>query len=193
MSPHYLTRCAPAPISPQAAGPGPILIVAMMLGFVLPGSAAASPETEPAGWSQVRPVSPAARSLVDEARASSELVRSMLDRIEQSDVIVYVAVRQARYETEPRGRLRFMTETGGYRLLLVDVETWYRDRLSQIAALGHELQHALEIAGAPEVVDNDSLRAFYEAIGHQLEHGHFETSRAAATELSVLRQLFGES
>jgi hypothetical protein len=34
-----------------------------------------------------------------------------------------------------------------------------------ISIIGHELQHALEIAGAPNVYDESTMRKFYERIG----------------------------
>lgn len=46
-------------------------------------------------------------------------------------------------------------------------------------AFGHELQHAVEIARAPEVISEGALVAFYERIGQaQDKPGHYETKAA---------------
>jgi len=56
---------------------------------------------------------------------------------------------------------------------------------------GHELQHAVEIADAPEVVDVPSLVAFYRRVGQVMSSGGrtFETNAAVATERRVLLEL----
>ncbi len=141
----------------------------------------------------MRPLSPAARELLVEAKVRSPIVESLVSRIEESDVIVFLALRYARYQTEPRGQLRFMTAAGGYRMLFVDVEVWYSDRLEQIAMLGHELQHAVEVVSAPSVADQAGFLALYRHIGREMEKGHFETALAASTEHKVMRELLAAS
>jgi hypothetical protein len=48
-----------------------------------------------------------------------------------------------------------------------------------IELLGHELQHAVEIAQAPEVRDPDTMRALYNRIGFNRRAAtHFETALA---------------
>ena len=41
---------------------------------------------------------------------------------------------------------------------------WHRDDLS--AMIAHELQHAAEVAGWPDVVDGATLEAAHERVGH---------------------------
>ena len=57
--------------------------------------------------------------------------------------------------------------------------------------VAHELHHALEIAGAPEVVDARSMARFYRTIGTSSSCGSrcYETSRAVWTERQVGRDL----
>jgi hypothetical protein len=62
------------------------------------------------------------------------------------------------------GRLTFMAAGGGRRYVNVRVACMSNDS-EQIAALAHELRHAVEIADASYVVDVASLRALYERIG----------------------------
>jgi hypothetical protein len=62
----------------------------------------------------------------------------------------------------------------------------------QIAALGHELRHAVEIADAPSVVDNASLAAEYRRVGFAssvTRRGDGFESRAA---IDAARQVWAE-
>lgn len=59
-----------------------------------------------------------------------------------------------------------------------------------IALLGHELFHALEIAGAPEVQDQDTLAAFYRRIGFATDREQqFDTRGAHDVERRIRREL----
>jgi hypothetical protein len=62
----------------------------------------------------------------------------------------------------------------------------------QIATLGHELQHAVEIAEAPEVVDARSLARFYARVGSERTSGAcrlFDTQAAVDIGWQVSREL----
>lgn len=57
-----------------------------------------------------------------------------------------------------------MGAAGGYRYVRILIRYGCRRDLS-VALLAHELQHALEIAGAAEIVDAESMAAFYRRTG----------------------------
>src|SRR5262245_3594445 len=100
---------------------------------------------------------------VAEASRVSPTFRQLTERLAASDVIVYL---HRRLSTEPglAGATAFMAAAGGVRYLRISIEP----RLSgceRLALLGHELQHAVEIADAPSVVDQESLEALYRAKG----------------------------
>jgi hypothetical protein len=79
------------------------------------------------------------------------------------------------------GRLTFMAASGGRRYVNVRIACGLNPD-EQIAALGHELRHAVEIADAPSVVDVASLGELYRRIGfasHGVPHGLGFESRAA--------------
>ena len=62
------------------------------------------------------------------------------------------------------GVLRFVTSAGGVRYLRITL----RARLPHkpaVALLGHELQHAWEVAADPSVVNADAFEALYRRIG----------------------------
>jgi hypothetical protein len=70
-----------------------------------------------------------------------------------------------------------------------------RPTVVQLIALGHELQHAVEIADAAQVVDAPTLAAHYSRIGAQTNAGSpvltFETDAARKTSMQVRRELVG--
>jgi hypothetical protein len=61
-----------------------------------------------------------------------------------------------------------------------------------LMALGHELQHAIEVMEAPEVVDEPSLLALYQRIGTETRvsgRQGWETEAAFQAGLDVRREL----
>ncbi len=129
--------------------------------------------------SHVRTMDSRIRAEIDEGLARSSLFRDLVARLDASDVIVYVETECA---MSPRlfGRLTFMGAGGGRRYVKVRVSCM--GVTQQIAALGHELRHAVEIADAPSIVDEASLAAEYQRIGfasHAVRKGSGYESRAA--------------
>jgi hypothetical protein len=55
--------------------------------------------------------------------------------------------------------------------------------------IAHEVQHALEIADAPDVVDRRSPAVLYRRIGHVSGVNSFETIDAQAMQRRVCREL----
>lgn len=116
--------------------------------------------------------------------------RALVDRLAASDVVVYI-----RYEDLPRrlaGRLRFMGSAGGRRYVVVSV-SWHGSGHGQVAALAHELQHAVEVAETPGIVDQRSLRQAYTEIGYATDYVSgrvwFESAAAIDAGDRVLREL----
>ena len=97
--------------------------------------------------SHVRTMDTRLRAEIDEGLARSSLFRDLVARLDASDVIVYV---ESECAMSPRlfARLTFMASGGGRRYVNVRVSCALTDS-EQIAALGHELRHAVEIADAP--------------------------------------------
>ena len=104
------------------------------------------------------------QALFDEGMLRSATLRALAARITQSDVVVYVMC-----DGDPRsgiaGRTTFQSAAGGLRYLVVRLVT-LRSRAQQIAILAHELQHAVEVAETPAIVDSESLAREYLRIGH---------------------------
>jgi hypothetical protein len=99
----------------------------------------------------VRTAVPELGKLLREGIERSETFRSRLERLETSDLVVYVD-----YDYFPRGGIAgfvtFIATNAGWRYIQIKI-AWNLPRRDQIAILGHELQHAMEIAEAAEVID----------------------------------------
>jgi hypothetical protein len=101
-------------------------------------------------------------ALADGARLSPTL-QSLIDRLEASDVIVYLT-----FDRSPSpglaGHLSLLAAVPGRRYLRVAIDR-RNVGCQRIAILGHELQHAVEIAESPSVTSDATVVALYRRIG----------------------------
>lgn len=112
----------------------------------------------------VRAPSREAQDLVSRGTTRSATFASLMAALDRTDVIVYVEITD-KLPQAVAGRLLFATASlGGPRYLRVQIARGGPIAM-QIAALGHELQHAMEVADAPDVRDEIGLARFYERIG----------------------------
>ena len=129
--------------------------------------------------------------LVEQGLVRSATLRHLEDRLRQSRVIAYLA---ASYDLPARGRTRLVGAGGGWRYLLIDLDTRLA-RIDLLSLLGHELQHAVEIAEAAEVVDESSLIALYQRIGLSQRDSSsglaFDTRSAIEAGHQVFAELMG--
>lgn len=96
-----------------------------------------------------------------------------------------------RESVEASSQLQFVSATPKGRYLRVAVRQMGVDD-ELVPWLAHELWHAVEIAGAPEVRSQSTLVAFYERIGSGFRSGAqvlAETVDAQKTQETVLREL----
>lgn len=133
-------------------------------------------------------------SLVDQGLARSATLRDLVRHLERAQVIVYLSKGTLPPATE--GRTRLLTAANGWRYLSIDFD-WRLANFDLIARLGHELQHATEIADCMEVVDEPSLAALYERIGTRQSHAMspittYETTRALEVGRQIYRELFAD-
>jgi hypothetical protein len=141
----------------------------------------------------LRPQTTDARQLVAEATRRSASIRDMVDRLERSDVIVYIRHRVFA-ESGLEGWIGILSTAAGRRYLVIELACG-RPLNDQMATLGHELHHALEIADQPSVVDPRSLAALYKRIGIRTTGfgpaQMFETAGAREAALQVRREVWG--
>jgi len=156
-------------------------------------AASALAETPAGAAPHVRPETREARALLADLTERSVTVRRLVDQLSHSNVIVYVRHR-AFTDTTLDGRIGIVRSDGPNRILIVELRCG-RSLVNQLVALGHELQHAVEIAGAAHVVDAPTLAEHYGVIGKRTNSGPgsltFETDAARDTSIEVRRELLG--
>lgn len=138
----------------------------------------------------LRPLDPWGTESVERGMARSPSIRKLSAEIHASDLIVYV---QSRSIMPPgvAGMTQLITRTGGYRYVRIAI---YRELSpdARAAILGHELQHACELARST-ASDSNQVRTLYEAIGRRIPGPKevFETREAEAVGLCVWFELHG--
>ena len=118
---------------------------------------------QPRDGNHVRTTDSRIRAAIADGVGGSAFFRDLVAQLDASDVIVYVE-SDCLMAPPLAGRLTFMSSAGGRRYVMVRIACSLEAR-SQIAMLGHELRHAVEIADADSVVDEPSLAAAYRRIG----------------------------
>jgi len=164
-----------------------VSVVALVV-FATASSAAASDITR-----HVRTRDGRLDALIADGARRSPLFRSLLEVLERSSVIVYVESRLLPARLSGRLILAGVGLSGvgpPWRYLRIDIEC--RQSLNdQIAALGHELQHAVEIADAAAIVDHRSIQVLYGRIGFAVDASRrqFESLAARNAGAQVHRDL----
>lgn len=100
---------------------------------------------------------------VDAGSRESATFAGLVRHLASSDVVVYLV-----YDFAPRpgvaAHISFVSTAGGWRYVRVAIDPKYSG-WQRLGLLGHELEHAVEIADATSVVDAPSLAALYRRIG----------------------------
>jgi hypothetical protein len=156
-----------------------------VLGVLLGSESAATATLSPT--SHLRPQTPRIEKWLEIARRSSPTVRALVDRIERSDVIVYLEIR---YDLRPHlsAGLTWMAATESARL----VRAALRPDLTTAAAvsmIAHELQHAVELVERPEVRSNAAMLDLYQRIGHPTAQNGKQWDTEAAIAAGTLARL----
>lgn len=148
-----------------------------LVGLVLVAIATASAGTVNAqgGAPAVRPEKPAVRELIVNGMTRSATFRDLATRLDTSDVVVYV--RFAPCIGNVAACLLWASESGGSRRLVIKLDRAGRSPNELTALLAHELQHANEVASAPEIRDVVSFRKSFASRGSTNADG-FETEQA---------------
>jgi hypothetical protein len=133
----------------------------------------------------VRSTDPVIGSVLADTIEQSAVVRELIDTIDRSNVMVYLARGDC-----PRPAIACLMMAGGsaevryvrinFRLPegLGQASGWHPSELS--ISIAHELQHAAEIAQWPEVVDGATLQTAYARRGLDCGSRHLDTDAAIA-------------
>jgi hypothetical protein len=173
----------------------PTVLLTLTLVLVATSSIAIAAESTTDGaHRQIRTTDARLRRLLVEGMRTSPTLRALVERLEASDVVVYLRCDGNRLVWD--GRLTFVSSAGGYRYVVVRVAR-LTSPASQIAIMAHELRHAVEIADAPDIVDGPSLVREYRRIGYvssgtSVAGIAFDSRAAVEAGAQVLSELRGE-
>jgi hypothetical protein len=167
----------------------PPVVVALFVAF-LPTLAAARDDS---GRPGIRTTEPYIANLVEIGVKQSPSFRALVEQLDRTDVVVYV--RRVQLAPQHSGQLTFLSAVGGLRYVMVRL-AFDRPVREKLATLGHELQHALEIAARADIVDADSLASALEEFG--IEQGgyggigrSFETAAAREVGIRIRKEVSG--
>lgn len=166
--------------------------VAMVAIVTLPPDALASPSPAPdtdVRTARVRAADARSATLLMQGLERSATIRAFINRVERGDVIVYVEMQPA-LRKRLAGTLTWVTKTQDHRYVRVSISPELSTDMA-IATLGHELQHALEVVNAPEIVCERTLAKFYSQHrdSNQVHATGWDTEAARVAGEDVRREL----
>ena len=141
---------------------------------------------DPVG-ARVRGASPQMSKVIQEGVRRSPTFAGLVAALNRSDVIVYVQAQNG-LPAGINGHLSVTPGSKRQRYLRIQVLSSL-DTMAMIAVVGHELQHAVEVAAHTEVRDEKSLASLYAQIGIEGERGRYDTTAAQATGIRVRKEL----
>lgn len=166
--------------------------ICLALALAVPASASSEPlagkRPDHLGL-HVRGATPKVKALIDEGIRRSPSFKALVERLNRSDVVVYINVTRD-LPVGLDGRLAFMTSAGSVRYLHAQV----LDGLGVdgiIAVAAHELQHAAEVAEHPDVRDAPAMERLYQRIGERssIAHNRYDTAAARSMGRRVRQEL----
>jgi hypothetical protein len=167
-----------------------LLSIVFCSAVLISNAYAAGPDRSREGGPRIRPQDPRSIQLLKNGIARSSTFRALVDRIEASNVFVYVTVTPF-IKSSLAGQLTWMTQAGPYRYLRATLSAEQTSD-QQIASLAHELQHAVEVVEDILVKDEKTLIALYKRIGQPSRAAvasGWETVAAQETGYRVRREL----
>ena len=131
---------------------------------------------------RVRAMQPRVEKLLKTGLERSPSFRRLVHRLEQSDVIVYI---DARYDLRVGvgASMRFLATSASDRFVRIQLDARHNSNVL-VALLGHELQHAVEVADNAAIRSADDLRVFYRDTGLRTGPDSFDSD--AAREMGYL-------
>jgi hypothetical protein len=137
----------------------------------------------------IRTMDASIRKLLKKGIRHSPSFAALVTRMQDSDVYVYVEMVE-RLPNALEGRLMMLPTAHGHRYVRIQIALRGSPEDS-IAVLGHELQHAVEVADAVEVTDQAGMARLYERIGSRGGDHVYDTMAAQEMGRMVRRELQG--
>ena len=165
-------------------------LLALVFGTLIATTALAADPNENWREARLRPQDPRLADLLQAGVARSATFRTLVNRLESGNVIVYLSLSQT-LRPGVAGKLTWMTKAGNFRYLRATIKL-EQTANQMIATLAHELQHALEVSADLDVTDQRSMLALYKRIGRPSHSGlaeSWDTEAAQDTGLQVRREL----
>lgn len=159
--------------------------------LLLSASMAFAPLTESAAldspYRHVRSQDRSIRLLLKRGFNRSPTFAQLLARLQHSDVLVYIE-EVPRLPGALEGRMMMLPTAHGQRYVRIQIALRGAPDES-VALLGHELQHAIEVAQETGVSDQAQLAALYRRIGMQGGPHVFDTVAAQEVGRVIRREL----
>ena len=152
-------------------------LTAALVLAIAAGAQAAAPGDAP----RVRGLGDAATALVTDAQQQSATVRDLVAKLDGTDIVVYVNVTPLP-KNGPEAAIGFVGASKVERFVLVRVSN-DASRARQLELLGHELQHATEIAAAAWVTSDAGVSSLLAAVGWRDAGASRGYETAAATRI----------
>jgi hypothetical protein len=163
----------------------------LLLSAVMFGPVALEPITEnavlEAPTRHIRTTHANVRTLLRRGFRESPSFAALVRRLQQSDVYVYVE-EVDRLPGALEGRLMMLPRAHEHRYVRIQLAMRGSPE-DCIATLGHELQHAVEIAGAQDVFDQEGMTRLYQKIGIRGGVHLYDTAAAQQMGRTVRREL----
>jgi hypothetical protein len=124
----------------------------------------------------------------------SPTFRHLIARLEESDVVAYLMFDRS-LTPNIAGHVSLISAVGGRRYLRISIDRRTAG-CQRLAILGHELQHAVEIAEAADAVDQETMASLYRRIGFRSANGRqdsFDSRLAIETGQQVRREALAAS
>jgi hypothetical protein len=113
----------------------------------------------PGGAARVRAGDGRTAAILRDGLSRSATMRDLVGELEQSDVIVYLEI-QWNLRRGLAGNLAWVAATESSRYVRISLSPDLTTD-AMVATLGHELQHAVEIAREPSIVSSDTMASYY--------------------------------
>jgi hypothetical protein len=136
----------------------------------------------------VRSSDPALAALIGEAARGSTTFGSLMASVQGTNGIVYVEPGKCGHGVRACLKM-WMQVSGPNRFVRIAIDRSPRDRdIEVMSAIGHELQHAIEVLREPSITDGVTMFNFLRRIAPN-DNNRFETTAAVDAGLAVYDEL----